>query len=209
MHHHMVYENIWIWEGKTQKSQQSSVWVERFQPIPPDPFPTTDVIETTKIAILTETTTKFQEEMAKAGYVTTVTKIDANAWVEVRGPYPIGIGLYAWDHWLHMKADVYFESDKAVVGSPVVRLVLPVWALVLLYLVGIIAAALVLYGIGKEFIDSFLVEKQTITTHSPDCTTTTETIQKPSWIPLVMIGLGIVAAIIIIPKIIPYITRKK
>lgn len=158
----MAYDNVWSWEGKTRKSSDTTA---RSLTEPIDRFPFDDVIRTAKTVILSECTQKLEEEMAKIGITATVTKIEPEAWIETQlydsrqyRDYTIDY----WHHWLHMKAKVYFTTDKPLSESPIAPIVLAGLVTVLKYLILVIAAGAVIYGIAKVFIESFFTSYEEV-----------------------------------------------
>jgi len=185
-----MYENIWEWEGRTAQSSDTSGRTIG-GPIT-DPFPKDQVIESCKIAILAETTAKFQEEMGKIGITTSVSKIEPEVWIETKTETREyrDYTLYTWHHWLHMKAKVYFTSDKPLTASPIDPATVTILVGILKYVIEVIAVALVIYGIVSAFINSFFIETQTVTTTTTTVdpvtgetttTTTKETVTRPAW----------------------------
>lgn len=193
----MSYENVWAWEGRTK---ESSVTTGRSITWPVDPFPFDDVINTTKIAILSEITAKFQEEFANLGITTTITKIEPEVWIETSRECRQfrDYTECRWYHWLHMKANVYFMSDKPVTESPIPPLILVALTKIITHLITVTATALVIYGIAVHFINTFFVETYTVETHNLEtCQWTKETWTTPKLESAIVFaaGIGIVIAI--------------
>ena len=191
----MVYDNIWEWEGKTSRSVSTTG--RSIAGYPTDPFPFDEVVQTAKIAILAELTGKMEAELAAIGITATVTRIEPEVWITTSRECSQfrDWTTCTWYHWLHMKAKVYFDTEEPLAQSPVGPLTLAALVRVLEYLILVVAAGLVILGIAKIFIESFLVETTTISTHSPDCTTTTETIKKPSWEGAIALAVGAVIVV--------------
>jgi len=162
------YEYVWEFTGKTTKSSDTHAY-SLGSPI--DPFPFDKVVETARIAILSETSQKMSEEFLKHGITATITLIEpeVNIITELYDVRQIKDHEHNyWHHWLEMKAKVYFTTDKPLEGSPFDPFTWAAIFTITKYLVGIIAAALVIYGIAMKFIESFLVNKHTITYIDPE-----------------------------------------
>lgn len=192
-----VYENLWTWEGQTKKSSvTSAVALE-----PHDPFPFDDAKTACEIAILSELTPRFKEEFAKLGITITVTKIEPEVWIETKAeckPHGRWHRQCYWYHWLHMKANVYFTSDKPVTESPIAAVVISALTIILKHLITVIAVALVIYAIAKVFIESFFVETYTIKTYNPETGEwTEETWKKPKLGSAIALGAGLVIAAVL------------
>lgn len=221
-----TYHNRWTWEGRTEQYSDTTATVKEYAPAPTDPFPFEDVKRASEITILSETTQKFQEEMSKLSITTTITKIEPNAWIETTLDMATIHGVnfdsirYTWHHWLHMKAIVYFDSDKPIVHSssssmlisssmlvgttakvhPIFLDPLTLAALVhvIEYLILVLTAAAVILIGWKIFVQSFLVTTQIVETYDPSTGKwTTETITQPSTQGTLWMIIGIIAAAIV------------
>lgn len=195
----MSYQGTWEWEGKTQQSSDTQA---TSMTTPIDPFPFANVIDACQIAILSETTKAFQEGMAKIGITATINNIVPEVWIETVLYDVRWVGAEHtqeqdfWHHYLHMKATVYFTSDKPLTQSPIDPLTLAALVKVIEYLILVVAGALLIYAIAETFIKSFLVTTQTITTYDPSTgKTTIETITQPSLTGQIITVVGVLGAL--------------
>lgn len=161
-------ENVWEWEGKTRKSSDTYAYSISE---PQDPFPEQDVIDTAKTAILSEISRFLTDEFRNQNIEATVTLIEPEVWIETVLYDVRQIKDHQhnwWHHWLHMKAKIHFTTDKQLAQSPLDPFTWAALATIIVKVVTVIAAAAVLYGIAKVFIESFFVETQHIQIFDPE-----------------------------------------
>jgi len=203
----MTYQNKWTFNGFTQKSSDTQGLVPATSRDAPNPdedsydtFPTQAVINTTTTALLSNIQDQLRTQLAKAGIqLINVSKIEPTVTVIVsKDRYAAPSNLYEviWHHSLSIVANVYFETDKPLIQSPIAPALLAALVAVIEYLIVITAAALVLYAIAETFIKSFFTQTQTVQTYDPSTgKTTTETLTTPSWLGQIVTVIGVLAGL--------------
>lgn len=200
----MVIKHEWEWEGKT--TQNAVTVVRSATGFPVDDFPSEQVIGACKIAILSEITNAFQTEMTALGFTTTVTKIEPSVWIETTQTsrqYRDYTETHFY-HYLHMKAIVSFDSDKALFESPLSTVIIAALVKVVVPIVKAIIVGLVLYYAWIYFVDSFLVETTIVRKYDENGNLIDETItKKPSMtgqigVVVIAVVLGIVVILAVV-----------
>ena len=188
---------MWDWKGKTTKSYDTE-GKSLSGPIQ-DPFDFGTLTETAKYTVITSASQAFVEEYAKVGVRATITKIEPEVWIETTTETRQyrDWTFYTWHHWLHIKAKVYFESDKPLMGSPIF------WEFVLIKIASAIIAGLVIaFAVYMffEWMKSMVTETWEITYYDPETglPAKTEKGTKPQPLGTIIIVVGALAGLAIL-----------